>query len=125
MRFVASVILSVFIFIASGSWHFDVHLCHNEIESISLNHGANEGCDANDAICGNCCDDVHLEFENDADYLMHHFEYKLDLFSVFSSPSLPQEILGTGKESNYLFGSNSSPPHEKLYLKHAQLIFYG
>lgn len=124
MRLLASMLFSVFLVVMSTSWHVDVHLCHNNVQSISVGHGDLD-CE-DEKGCGKCCDNIHFEYLADYDYttfqtwtlekiVLTHYSQELSVESEFKNND--DLILG--------FSNSSPPPKRKIYITFHQLLFYS
>lgn len=124
MRKVLPVFFSVFLLVITSSWHLEIHLCQNQIEGIALGH-QELSCN-NQGSCGDCCDNVHLEYFADFDYSVHQLWQlpAIDCFVVQSEINF--ECLVHEGEQEYSVSNSKAPPtKERLFLKFQQLIFYS
>lgn len=118
--------------VATGSWHIDVHYCHDEVAEISLsNHDVSCGATENTkSTCGTCCSTVELEFDKADDFTSFEKNEEVNkaFKSFFVSNHFPVVTVSNfEKTSNIVFqcGANAPPLSGKIYVNNCALIFYG
>lgn len=118
--------------VATGSWHIDVHYCHDEVAEISLSK-QDVSCGATENVkssCGTCCSTVGLEFDKADDFTC--FEKNKEVNKAFKSffVSHPFAVVTASTFVNtnkiiFQFGPNAPPLSGKIYVNNCALIFYG
>ena len=131
---ITSLFLVTFILFSNLGLAFNVHYCHDEIASISLNFKADEPCDENESSCCSaddnhkkCCSEKIIKADKKADnVLVKSLHFELPAFIVADHNckfNFDQNSVSIDKEQlieNYC--ESNSPPFYKLY---CQFVFYA
>ncbi|MEZ4852744.1 hypothetical protein [Flavobacterium sp.] len=128
-----AILLTVFILFSNLGLAFNVHYCHNEIASVSINFKQNETCNATKNTCcsnddnhSKCCSDKVIKADEKADnILVKSFQLDLQFFVLQYSNwyKLTTNIVSVIQKKiieNYC--ESNSPPLYKLYCK---LVLYA
>lgn len=134
LKKITSLFLAVFILFSSLGLAFNVHYCHDEIDSISLNFKAEEPCEESEASCCSaeenhkkCCSEKTIKVDKKTDnVLVQSLHFELPVFVVSTHTlkfDLDQAIISI-KRSHLIenYCESNSPPFYKLY---CQLVFYA
>ncbi len=134
LKKITSLFLALFILFSSLGLAFNVHYCHDEIASVSLNFKADEPCEESEASCCSsevnhkkCCSEKTIKVDKKTDnILVKSLHFELPVFIIADNSfkfNFNQNTFSITKKQvieNYC--ESNSPPFYKLY---CQFVFYA
>lgn len=124
MRIALSICFSIFLLVFSTNWHVDIHLCHDNVKSVTIGHG-DADC-GNNSACGKCCDNVHIDYLAEHDYTQLQSWELPNIDKVLYVVNYEEFKSFVSSKNTFTFFSDlSPPPKRKLFLQYHRLQFYG